>query len=104
MCVEGYSVRKKTLPNRDGDYVPQDWSSLVPGQLVCVRPISGHEYTAVIETKTSDSSVVWIIRNDWLRTRQVFCHTEGIHLYAIDHLPGPESAAQSDKLKGADPV
>lgn len=75
--------KKKSRRPSEG-FVPQDWTGLLPGQHVWVRPNDGATFAAVIETKTSNSSAVWILRDDSLQARQVFGHTEGIHLVPIE--------------------
>ncbi|MEV7135713.1 hypothetical protein AB0N24_22860 [Arthrobacter sp. NPDC093128] len=90
--------KKKSRRPSEG-FVPQDWTGLLAGQHVWVRPNDGATFAAVIETKTSNSSAVWILRDDSLQTRQVFGHTEGIHLVPIEQAADPADQASEGPWK-----
>lgn len=83
-------MEKKTSLPQDEGFVPQDWIGLRPGQRVRVRLTNGETFAAIIETKTSSSNAVWIVRDDNLNTRQVFIHKEGIQLLPIEQKADPQ--------------
>jgi hypothetical protein len=93
-------MKKKSRYPSDG-FAPQDWTGLLPGQHVWVRPNDGATFAAVIETKTNNSSAVWIPRDDSLQTRQVFGHTEGIHVVPIEQ--AADLADQTSEAPGRNP-
>lgn len=77
-------MEKKTPPSLNEDSPAQDWTDLLPGQHVRVWLDDGANFTAIVESKTRTSSAVWILRDDNLNTRQVFGHTEAVHLVPIE--------------------
>ena len=77
---------KKTASCSSPDFELQNWTALEPGQRVEVRLDNGWSFTATVETKTDTSNAVWVIHDDLIRTRQVFCHTEGIQLLPINQM------------------
>ncbi|GAA3312002.1 hypothetical protein [Arthrobacter ramosus] len=83
--------KKKTSEPLGGGFTAQDWTGLLPGQRVWVRSSDGASFAAVVETKTSSSNAVWIVRDDNLNTRQVFIHIEGIQLLPIEHDDDPRA-------------
>lgn len=83
--------KKKTSEPLGRDFASQDWTGLLPGQPVRVRLNGGATFTAVVETKTSSSNEVWIVRNDNLNTRQVFIHIEGVQLLPILQADDPQA-------------
>ena len=58
---------------------PQNWGQLEPQDQVRVIDSSGRSYAAAIDTKTSDSSVVWVRRQD-IGTRHMIDHRDGIRI------------------------
>lgn len=58
----------------------------MPGQRVWVKATDGATFAATVETKTRSSHAVWVLRDDDLRTRQVFGHSEGVQLLPADEL------------------
>lgn len=77
---------KKTASCSRPNFELQDWTALEPGQPVEVRLDNGWSFTATVETKTDTSDVIWVIHDDLIRTRQVFCHAEGIRLLPISQM------------------
>ena len=65
----------------------QDWSELAEGTKVAITEHRNTSYPAMVDTKTEDSSVVWVI--DGWGHRRAFDHREGIKL---DILPDPNAA------------
>ena len=68
------------------DHSVQDWSALAEGTKVAISEPSNASYPAMVDTKTEDSSVVWVI-DSWGQ-RRAFDHREGIKL---DILPDPNA-------------
>jgi hypothetical protein len=75
---------KNTTPCPRPDLDLQDWTALEPAQRVRVRLDNGWSFTAHVETKTDTSDAIWVIHDDLIRTRQVFCHAEGIQVLPFD--------------------
>lgn len=56
----------------------QDWSELAEGTHVAITEPSNARYSATVDTKTDDSTVIWVI-DSWGQ-RRAFDHREGIRL------------------------
>ena len=89
-------MRRKKVQKPVTDIQSQDWSDLVQGQRVWLRQPDGETVAAVVELKTSNSTAVWVIRDDFVQTRHVFSHNEGVQIFPIDEQPaapnfGPQS-------------
>ena len=56
----------------------QDWTVLDPEDLVTVTEPGGRCYPAMVNEKTHDSSVIWIV--DGAGFRRAFDHREGVTL------------------------
>jgi hypothetical protein len=84
------NVQKKSKKTRSScpeeSFVPQDWTDLMQGQRVWVKASDGATFAATVETKTRSSHAVWVLRDDDVRTRQVFGHSEGVQLLPTDEL------------------
>lgn len=58
--------------------VRQDWTRLASGDPVTVIEADGQRYSAVVDTKTADSTVVWVF--DSYGFRRAFDHREDVEL------------------------
>ncbi len=58
----------------------QDWTLLAADNPVEVVEANGRRYPAVVDTKTDDSTVVWVI--DESGSRRAFDCREGVGLFA----------------------
>ncbi|MGO4247633.1 hypothetical protein AB4Y87_10490 [Paenarthrobacter sp. RAF54_2] len=77
---------KKTTSCPPPDFKSQDWTALEPAQRVWVCLDNGWSFTGLVETKTDASDAIWVIHDDLIRTRQVFCHAEGILILPFDQV------------------
>lgn len=94
-------ARKNTRALVEEFLPPQDWTALLPGQQVEVRLLGGQRFEAFVETKTSSSQALWIIRADSLQTRQVFSHTDGVQLVPITRTSDPQSQIAAPFVAGS---
>jgi hypothetical protein len=80
LCLESLRIRPMTSQREFGvaseDNRVQDWSELAEGVKVAITEPNNDSYSAIVDTKTADSAVVWII-DDWGQ-RRAFDHREGI--------------------------
>ena len=60
------------------DHSAQDWSELAEGTKVAITEPRNARYSATVDTKTQDSTVVWVI--DGWGHRRAFDYREGIKL------------------------
>jgi translation initiation factor IF-1 len=96
--VQKKSKKESSSSREEESFLPQDWTDLLPGQRVWVRANDGETFAATVETKTHNSHAVWILRDDYVKIRQVFGHSEGVQLLPLeeaDHLqPGIKDARE----------
>ena len=59
----------------------QDWTALDIDVQVTIAEPGRSPYTAKVESKTADSSVIWIVDNDGYR--RAFDHREGVEAVAV---------------------
>lgn len=72
---------RSTRHRESGDSLPapQDWASLLPGDLVEVTEPGEYTYMAQIETKTEQSDILWI-RSHGMGTRHLLHNRDGTGL------------------------
>lgn len=84
--VQRKSKKTSSSSREEESFLPEDWTDLLPGQRVWVRANDGATFAATVEMKTHSSHAVWVVRDDHVRTRQVFGHSEGVQLLLMDEL------------------
>lgn len=66
-------------PEQKPQHPHQDWTEIHKKTPVEVHHSSGYSYQAIVDEKSSDSSVVWVFRTDG-HGRKMYCNWDGVEL------------------------
>lgn len=69
----------------------QDWTQIHNNTIVDIHYPSGYSYQAIVDEKSADSKIVWVISLNG-HGRKMYCSWDGIELRTSGHMLSRESA------------